>query len=451
MHVYTPSDMKKSFENLHFGNSIPSLGEPQWYWKEKHYFGGGFEDYYGDLNRYLRHYPACSENASETNEVAADFTPELTFDFSANRILETYGKDISNRIVFIVMLRDPVQRMASEFLFMMFHKYKGRGTPPSRRFLLWRDFDAYVTKYPETKAWPSWEVHHRTRDEMLNHSNDIASKDEVGRDNWIMSTFGRWVDAQLAMAASCHFRDNVPLARLWPDCGRRSIFSSIYSAQLLHWFRTFSPKQFVVTSMSAYVSAPSTVLNAVGHRMGLRCRSVTVRREPSALQPAAIPSKQHRPCDVPISKASHLNEMPRFGADDLLNAMRMAEGKHEIALRSLTNFYGMFDDSLRLLLESSSTLLGSNDREGSGHLQLIVPDAKDLRLSDLRKDPVTLHRPWSLSKRNLLRVRKGALGTITADFETLAEAAEGLLDRIDSSVVRDVIEGRLPVGAGTWH
>jgi len=391
-------DLRDTFSNLYLGHSLSAYHEPSWFWKEKHYFGGGFVDYYPDIERYLAHYPACAV-ASDVRDVGADCTPQLASRSAAQRISRTYGPEGIKRLHFVVTMRERIHRVASEFKFMMRH---WRFTD-SRRFLLWKDFDRHVEKHPEAFGWEDWMVHHDTRRRHMNVSID-ANMEGERLDAWLQNAFHDWIRAQLALAESCHVRDRVPLHRLWPECGERGIFQSLYGPQLLHWFQYFSPKQFVVVPMASYTDSPGRILSALAQRLGLACakkkfaaasRSAfrLVAPDPSALLPSlnamngesvdgSIAKERVdnlRPCNLAKMQASRVNaagpHMGWSGATDDSGAI--------LALR---RFYDIYEDALRELL-----IYVSSGQNVTDSLELlIVANASQV------EDPTAFRRPRSI-------------------------------------------------------
>lgn len=88
------------------------LGGEFWFTKkEKHYFDRD-ETYAKGTNWYLSHFPKCAEGAPV---VTVDATQAYSKVPSVPpRMLEMYG-DQANRVVFVMMLRDPVQRLFSNY------------------------------------------------------------------------------------------------------------------------------------------------------------------------------------------------------------------------------------------------------------------------------------------------------------------------------------------------
>ena len=132
----------------------------------------------------------------------------------------------------------------------------------SRRFLLWIDFDEYVARHPESKSWDSWRIHFQTRDKHLNESLTSLEAERL---------FIPWLESQLALASSCMKRDKILKSELWPQCGKRGLFRSMYSSQLEYWWKHIPSyqDQFVVFPMKYYFDHPNTVLRQLGQRLNL--------------------------------------------------------------------------------------------------------------------------------------------------------------------------------------
>ena len=65
---------------------------------------------------------------------------ELIVPFSC--VVRSYGQALARRLVFVVMLRDPIQRVVSEFEFLRNHHFAA--AQQHRSFLLWLDYDRYT-------------------------------------------------------------------------------------------------------------------------------------------------------------------------------------------------------------------------------------------------------------------------------------------------------------------
>ena len=315
------SDLKRAFDEIATGR--PLLGDPPFFWKEKHYFGGDYVDYYGDLEHYLEHYPKCE---SEPYQLSADCTPMLSYPLAASRIEETY-REQSGRLFFVATLRDPIERLISEYHFMSTHFIK------SRRFLLWIDFDEYVAGHPESKSWDSWTIHFQTRDKHLNESLTSLEAERL---------FIPWLESQLALASSCMKRDKILKSELWPQCGKRGLFRSMYSSQLEYWWKHIPSyqDQFVVFPMKYYFDHPNTVLRQLGQRLNLCSSSLQKRRKMSdiVLSPSPLLLSS---CDrIFVSNVTHAN------ADSYQKQSYLRMLSDSLMSDSLREFYKNFNEAL---------------------------------------------------------------------------------------------------------
>lgn len=315
-------------ETLVFGKPLRRYDEPSWFWKEKHYFNSDFVDYYGNMDRYLEHYPQCD---SRRRRVAADFTPQMGSRRAAERIRDTYGPVLSTTLRFVVTTRDPIERVASEFKFYMEHFPKSK----SRRFKLWHDFNAYVDRRPNILAeHPEWKVHFRTRDEQLGYKDDPKS---------LLTSFDRWIASQLALAVSCHLEDHIPMHRLWPDCGEKGIFRSLYGSMFNHWTQYFDPKQFIILPISSYAQRTGDVMDVLRVSLGLDTPHVSPTD--NVLSPAI---RKRRP-----TKAHHSNA---GGGADLVRNITDAK-KNNSLMEILSLFYAKDETSFASRVASSGAVV----------------------------------------------------------------------------------------------
>lgn len=250
----------------------------------------------------------------------------LSYPQASIRIQETYGEQ-SRRLLFVVTLRDPIERLISEYHFMSTHFIK------SRRFLLWIDFDEYVARRPETKTWDTWKIHFQTRDRHLNESLTSAESEKL---------FIPWIKSQLALASSCMKSDRISKSELWPGCGTRGLFRSMYSSQLGYWWKNIpSQNQFVVFPMKYYFDHPTAVLRQLGRKLKLCSSSFSLERkqmDDAVLSPSHLVLSS---CErIFISNATHAN------ADSYQRRSYTRMLSDSLVLDSLRNFYKSFDEAL---------------------------------------------------------------------------------------------------------
>ncbi len=327
--------MRNTFSQV-LTTGVPIRDEPTFFWKEKHYFGGDFKEYYGDLKQYLEHYPMCHSTFLRS----ADCTPMLSSPLAPIRIARTYA-NISPEINFIVTMRNPIDRLISEYHFMSTHFVK------SRRFILWKDFDAYVEKHYDDI---SWDVHLRVREKHLNAS---LSHEEAA------NLFVPWLEAQMAMILSCMQIDGISKSELFPKCCQRGLCRSMYSSQLLHWFSIFDKSQFIVLPMRYYIEHPSEVLNRLGERFGFCPLLKKEEVDSQSLSPTSIISSS---CHAVVINASHANKASQVvsGHDAYMKALI-----NSTMLNTLKLFYKSFDEEiLRMSKQENENIFWGVVRNG---------------------------------------------------------------------------------------
>ena len=157
--------------------------------KEKHFFDRD-ETYQKGMGWYTNHYPRCM---SESPVVGLDSTQGyLKFGAVAERMFTSYGQ-LSQRLSFVIMLRDPVPRL--------FSNYHHRN----------------VCCNPEKLSFEQWTERQIQQVRTCMAKDKSAAQDSAG----------------LGMGGPPFTRENSARATsLWPDCGEEGIFAGFYGLQL---------------------------------------------------------------------------------------------------------------------------------------------------------------------------------------------------------------------------
>lgn len=184
------------------------LKKESWFrFKEKHYFDRN-ETIEEGVRFYVQHYPRCPDESRAV--VGLDSTQAyLKTPWAAPRAATTYGAD-AGRVRFIVVLREPVARLLSNY-------------------------------------------HHRRK------SGDLANE----------PVFEAYAVKQLDEAAACGGG-----APLWGRCGARptdGLWVGLYHEQLRHWLAFFSAPQFALVPFSEVTGNQDAALRALLGRLELPC------------------------------------------------------------------------------------------------------------------------------------------------------------------------------------
>lgn len=204
--------------------------------KSKHFFDDktSFEAS-GGLAAYFDHYETCSASAELSGSavtVSADFTEStLESDKSSERIYESYSESERAQLRFLVILRDPVER-----LFSYFESARADGTLD-------------LTGFEDALS-----------DDCL---DDPADCDEVRS-----LSFETWVNYQVARVDSCLEEDYE--RALWPHCGTEGLFAGLYSEQLEQVMTYFQAEQIGMVRYESYRDSGPGTLKNVAKWLGLQ-------------------------------------------------------------------------------------------------------------------------------------------------------------------------------------
>jgi len=193
--------------------------------KDKHFFDEE-SVYQQGWSWYTSKYSNCSTD-TDNQIVGADFTEtylesgtmtarKIHADYS--QLAPSHGVEVYTKLRFVVMLRDPVDR-----LFSYYNSAKADGT---------LDVTG-VTLSSACKA-------------------DIASCESL--------TFDGWAHDQVTRASDCEKAN--PDEGLWPSCGDTGLFGGLYELQIAEYMNYFNSSQIAVVPMEAYTNdAPQLLSN----------------------------------------------------------------------------------------------------------------------------------------------------------------------------------------------
>jgi len=196
--------------------------------KDKHFFDED-EIYQQGWSWYTSRYSNCSTSVDDGN-VGADFTETYleSGSMTARKISADYGQVAPShgvesylKLKFVVMLRDPVDRLFSY--------------------------------YTSAKADNTLDIQGVTG---LSRAcqNDISTCEDL--------TFDSWAYDQVERASVCE--KNNPDEDLWPSCGDTGLFGGLYSQQIKEYLSFFNATQIAVVPMEAYTSDAPQLLENLG-------------------------------------------------------------------------------------------------------------------------------------------------------------------------------------------
>ena len=185
----------------------PLSGEPEYYGREQHFFA---TDSWGKgVANYLNHFPPCPEH--HTFNFVVDATPAyMRKPLVADRLPQAMPASALTKLKFMFILRDPATRL----------------------YAYWDQFVLAGTG---------------------------------------VNNFDAWVGTTLAKVAQCQKRNG---DQLWPppdNCDTdtvEGVAAGLYAYQLIYWLHRFEPKQFFVTTLSAYEEQPAIVVKEAARFIG---------------------------------------------------------------------------------------------------------------------------------------------------------------------------------------
>lgn len=208
-------DMNNHFPSIDSG-TILGGDEEEIAMKDKHYFDDD-EAYSKGWSWYLGHYTNCS-SSEDSGVIAADFTETYleSDSMTARRIYsayiefpESHGTMPFQRLKFVVLLRNPVDRLLS-----------------------------YYTSAKADNTLDLVGVEN-VDDDCL---SDVANCDEL--------TFDTWAYDQVKRASICEKAR--PHVNLWPSCGSTGLFGGLYSLQVEEYLTYFNASQIAIVPLEGY-------------------------------------------------------------------------------------------------------------------------------------------------------------------------------------------------------
>jgi hypothetical protein len=171
---------------------------------------------------------SCADNGKGKQQVGVDYTPTYFFgaETIGHRIKQMYGAH-SESLRFIVVLRDPVDRVVSYFTHFQ----------PSESISDWVSTGLDVIGNVENGCW---------RGKKGYTPAELIEKYARGRNN-------KWGAKDIEAASSAI----------------ETICAGVYVLQLKRWFEHFDAEQFLIVAMNSYIEEPGKVLAAVGKHLNV--------------------------------------------------------------------------------------------------------------------------------------------------------------------------------------
>uniref|UniRef100_A0A7S2CUA2 Sulfotransferase domain-containing protein n=1 Tax=Octactis speculum TaxID=3111310 RepID=A0A7S2CUA2_9STRA len=237
-------------------------------YKEHHYFHVGDTRYVdGTLENYVAAYPGCDDlqeprNPSGKQIVGADFDPQMGYEDVPGAIktayMDAFGDGVQNKLNFVSILRDPVNRTLSYFYHAL-----DEG---------WLD----VTSCDDCCA--SWWVESSCNCTEWGYDNKYCCTEKLTESERMATcntTFDHWVDTQLDRAATCVTKGK----QLWPDCGDAGLFASLYVYQIENFLEYFRSSQFSIIPFDMYTNDAAKAVAALANVTGMRYDHTTFDAE----------------------------------------------------------------------------------------------------------------------------------------------------------------------------
>lgn len=164
---------------------------------------------------YLRHYPKCKDVGKNARGIDASIAFDHDVDY-VNRVADFYG-DKAKDLKFIVIVRDPVRRMESEFHHgevMVGNQYDTGGL--TKKVQKESKFENYV------------------RDQLKDGGEAV-----------------QWAKSDQSKDPPMYFK------------------GSSYAWMMKNWLKRFDASQFTVVTLKEYQAKTSTTLNLIGKRLGM--------------------------------------------------------------------------------------------------------------------------------------------------------------------------------------
>jgi len=228
-------------------------------YKEHHYWHVGdtrYDD--GTLANYVTEYPGCGDLnepnlPSDSQIIGADFDPQMGYEDVPGNIKtgyeDAFGEGAANKLNFVSILRDPVNRTQSYFYHAL-----DEG---------WLD----VTDCDDCCA--SWWVASSCNCTAYGYQNKYCCTEKLTfaeRMATCNTTFDHWVETQLDRADDCVSKGK----QLWPDCGDSGLFASLYVYQIQNFLDSFHTSQFTIIPSNLYYNHADIAVAALANITGAK-------------------------------------------------------------------------------------------------------------------------------------------------------------------------------------
>jgi len=210
----------------------------------------------GSLEGMVESYPDCDAldepKAPSSNQIiGADFCPQMAYEDVPGNIYNAYadalGEDSVDKLNFVSILRDPVNRTLSYFYHAL-----DEG---------WLDVEGC------SDCCGSWWVDSSCSCEEYGYDNKYCCTEKLSFAERMATcnvTFDHWVDTQLERAVKCQTDGT----QMWPDCGDSGIFGSLYVYQVMNFMEYFKPSQYSVIPFELYTNNAEVAIEAIANVSG---------------------------------------------------------------------------------------------------------------------------------------------------------------------------------------
>jgi len=225
-------------------------------YKEHHYWHDGDTRYVdGTLDNYVLDFPGCNDldepRLSSDKIIGADFDPQMSYEDVPGAIKTAYGdafgNGVWNKLNFVSILRDPVNRTLSYFYHAL-----DEG---------WLD----VTDCDD--CCDSWWISDSCNCSEWGYQNKYCCTEKLTFEQRMATcntTFDHWVDVQLDRVDTCLSKG----LQLWPDCGDAGLFASLYVYQIENFLAHFHANQFTIIPFELYTNDADTAVGALANISG---------------------------------------------------------------------------------------------------------------------------------------------------------------------------------------
>lgn len=236
-------------------------------YKEHHYWHDGDTRYVdASLDNYVLSYPGCNDlnepRLKADKIIGADFDPQMSYEDVPGSIKTAYGnafgEGVWNKLNFVSILRDPVNRTLSYFYHAL-----DEG---------WLD----VTDCDD--CCDSWWISSSCNCSAWGYQNKYCCTEKLTFEQRMATcntTFDHWVDVQLDRADACVKKGT----QLWPDCGDAGLFASLYVYQIENFLSYFHANQFSIIPFDLYINDADTAVAALANISGNAYEKMTFTAE----------------------------------------------------------------------------------------------------------------------------------------------------------------------------